>query len=57
MWTNAALIAGRFRDDRKALTALEYSIIAGWLALVIVAIFTRLGSQVSLIFGSVGTSL
>jgi Flp pilus assembly pilin Flp len=48
---------GQLRDDRRALTALEYGIIAGWLALTIVGIFTRLGSGLSTIFGSVTTSL
>lgn len=47
----------RLRDDRRALTALEYGIIAGWLAFTIVAIFVRLGTSISNLFTPVASSI
>ncbi len=43
--------------DRRAVTALEYGIIASVLAFVIVAIFTNLGTPLSSIFANVGSKL
>ena len=49
--------AGTLLSDRRAITALEYGIIASALAFVIVAIFTNLGTPLSTIFSNVGTRL
>ncbi len=46
-----------FVQDRRAVTALEYGIIASVLAFVIVAIFTNLGTPLSSIFANVGSKL
>ncbi len=46
-----------FKADRKAVTALEYGIIASILGLVLVGIFQRFGSSLSTLFSSVGTSI
>lgn len=45
------------RSDRRGITALEYGIIAAWLAFVIIAAFQQLGTAVSSIFTHVGSSL
>ncbi len=45
------------RSDRRGITALEYGIIAGWLAFVIVLAFANLGTALTGIFASVGTKL
>jgi pilus assembly protein Flp/PilA len=46
-----------FLADRRGVTALEYGIVAGWLAFVIVVAFTNLGSDLTLMIGRVTTSL
>ena len=43
--------------DRRAVTALEYGIIASALAFVLVAIFTALGPELSTVFSNVGSKL
>ncbi len=46
-----------FKSDRRAVTALEYGIIASILGLVLVGIFSRFGTQLSSLFTSVGTTI
>jgi len=43
--------------DRRGVTALEYGIVAGWLAFVVVAAFFGLGSDLTLMIGGVAKSL
>ena len=43
--------------ERRAVTALEYGIIASALAFVFIAAFTSLGSPLSTIFANVGSKL
>ena len=43
--------------DRRAVTALEYGIIASALAFVLIAAFTQLGPPLSSIFSNVGSKL
>ncbi len=43
--------------DRRAVTALEYGIIASILGLVLVSIFTSLGSTLKTLFNHVGSSI
>jgi pilus assembly protein Flp/PilA len=43
--------------DRRAVTALEYGIIAGVLGLVLIGIFTRFGTSLSTLFSKIGSSL
>jgi pilus assembly protein Flp/PilA len=45
------------RSDTRGVTALEYGIIAGWLAFVIVAAFTNFATSLSGIFSNVGGKL
>jgi Flp pilus assembly pilin Flp len=45
------------KTDRRAVTALEYGIIASILGLVLVTIFTSLGSTLKTLFSNVGTSI
>ncbi len=47
----------KFSRDRRAVTALEYGIIASILGLVLVGIFTTLGSTLKTLFSHVGTSI
>ena len=51
------LLIRAFRRDAKAITALEYGIIASALAFVLIAAFTSLGTPLSTIFAKVGNSL
>lgn len=44
-------------QDRRAVTALEYALIAGLVAVVIVGAVTTLGSNVSSIFSKVGSDV
>jgi pilus assembly protein Flp/PilA len=46
-----------FKNDRKAVTALEYGIIAGVLGLVLITIFTSFGSKLTTLFTNIGNSI
>ena len=43
--------------DRRAVTALEYGVIAGVMAVVLVTAFTTLGGSLSSVFNTVGNEL
>jgi Flp pilus assembly pilin Flp len=45
------------RADRRGITALEYGIMASWLAFIIIGAFIKFGSDISILMGSVGTSM
>ncbi len=45
------------RRDRKAVTALEYGIIAGVLGLVLITIFKTFGTKLSTLFSTIGGSI
>jgi Flp pilus assembly pilin Flp len=45
------------RNDQRAVTALEYGIIASILGLVLVTIFKTLGTTLTTLFSHVGTSI
>ena len=45
------------KNDRRAVTALEYGIIAGVLGLVLIAIFQRFGNTLSSLFGTISSSI
>jgi pilus assembly protein Flp/PilA len=47
----------KLKADRRGVTAMEYGIIAGLLALVIVAGLTVGGPQLGAIFNTIGTTL
>ena len=44
-------------SDRRGITALEYGIMAGWLAFIIIAAFAHFASQIGLVFSGIGSSL
>lgn len=46
-----------FKADRRAVTALEYGIIASILGLVLVTIFGNFGKTLTSLFSSVGSSI
>ncbi|MEJ0048427.1 MAG: Flp family type IVb pilin [Rhodospirillales bacterium] len=43
--------------ERRAVTALEYGIIAGVLGLVLIVLFKNLGSTLSTLFSTIGKSI
>jgi Flp pilus assembly pilin Flp len=43
--------------DTRAVTALEYGIIAGVLGLVLIAIFQTFGTKLSALFATIGSSI
>jgi Flp pilus assembly pilin Flp len=45
------------KNDRKAVTALEYGIIAGVLGLALILIFQNFGSTLSSLFTTIGKSI
>jgi len=45
------------KNDRKAVTALEYGIIAGVLGLVLITIFQAFGKTLTTLFGTIGNSI
>ena len=46
-----------FKADKKAVTALEYGIIASILGLVLVTIFSNFGTKLTTLFSNVGASI
>ena len=46
-----------FKADRRAVTALEYGIIASILGLVLVTIFSSFGNTLKTLFSTVSTSI
>ena len=55
--SNAVALFSALRADRKAVTALEYGIIASILGLVLVTIFSNFGKNLSTLFSHVGASI
>ena len=45
------------KNDRKAVTALEYGIIAGVLGLALIGIFKAFGTTLSTLFSGIGGSI
>ncbi len=45
------------KTDRKAVTALEYGIIAGVLGLALIAIFKNFGTTLTVLFSGIGSSV
>jgi pilus assembly protein Flp/PilA len=45
------------KNDRKAVTALEYGIIAGVLGLALIGIFKTFGTTLSTLFSNIGGSI
>jgi len=45
------------KNDAKAVTALEYGIIAGVLGLALIAVFTSFGKTLSTLFTNIGGSI
>jgi pilus assembly protein Flp/PilA len=50
-------LAANLRRDRRAVTALEYGLIAALIALVIVGAITTLGSGLSTTFTNIGNAV
>lgn len=46
-----------FLDDKSAVTAIEYGLIAGLIAVVIIAIITTVGTDLTNLFNSVSGGL
>jgi Flp pilus assembly pilin Flp len=46
-----------FRTDRRAVTALEYGIIAGVLGLVLIVVFQHFGTTLTALFGKIGSAV
>ncbi len=46
-----------FVRDRRAVTALEYGIIAGVLGLALISVFHGFGGKLSLLFSTIGGSI
>ena len=50
-------LASQLRHDRKAVTALEYGLIAGVLGVIIITAFTGLGNAISTMFTGIETAM
>ena len=50
-------LLGRFADDERGVSALEYGLLASAIALVILPFVNAIGSTLSTTFGSVSTAL
>ncbi len=47
----------QLKSDRRAVTALEYGLIAGVLGLVLIKIFQSFGLKLSSLFATIGSSI
>jgi pilus assembly protein Flp/PilA len=47
----------QLKTDRRAVTALEYGVIAGVMAVVLVTAFTTLGTKLTGVFNTIGSEL
>lgn len=47
----------RFAEDRRAVTALEYALIAGLIAVVIVGAVSTIGTKLTDVFQKVGSAI
>ena len=47
----------RFAEDRRAVTALEYALIAGLIAVVIVGAVSTIGTKMTDVFQKVGSAI
>ena len=45
------------KQDKRAVTALEYALIAGLIAVVIIGAVTSLGTNISGVFNKIGTDV
>jgi pilus assembly protein Flp/PilA len=50
-------LVSNLRTDRKAVTALEYGLIAALIGVVIIAAVTTLGTDISAAFGKISTAI
>ena len=57
MLTTIILLIQNLRADKKAVTALEYGLIASLIAVVIIGAVSALGSNISNTFKSISSSL
>ncbi len=57
MLASLLALATSFKIDRKAVTALEYGLIAGVLGVAIIAAFTGLGTQLKTEFTAIEASM
>jgi pilus assembly protein Flp/PilA len=57
MLTHAKNIASLFTHDKRAVTAIEYALIAALIAVVIIGAVTTLGGNVSSTFNTVASEL
>jgi len=55
--TLQSFVAGRMDRDEKGATAVEYGLMVGLIAVVILGSVTILGTQINRLFTSVGTAL
>jgi len=54
---NLVAMLSRLKQDRRAVTALEYGIIAGVLGLVLITIFKSFGTTLTKLFATIGASV
>jgi pilus assembly protein Flp/PilA len=47
----------RLKNDRRAVTALEYGLIAALIAVVIITAVTTVGTEMKTVFTTIGTAL
>jgi pilus assembly protein Flp/PilA len=50
-------IVGRLLDDDRGVTAIEYALVAGLIALVIVVVIGQIGTDISATFSTIATAL
>jgi pilus assembly protein Flp/PilA len=57
MFTTLVLLIQNLRGDKRAVTALEYGLIASLVAVVIIVAVTALGTNLSTTFNKIATTL
>jgi pilus assembly protein Flp/PilA len=57
MFTTLLALLQNVKSDRRAVTAMEYGLIASLVAVVIITTVTQLGTRLNTIFNTISTAL
>jgi len=56
-YVRAQLLWARFSEDRRAVTAIEYALIAALIAVAIISAVTKVGVRASTVFNTISSEL
>jgi pilus assembly protein Flp/PilA len=56
-YVRAQIVLSRLIDDRRAVTAIEYALIAALIAVAVISAVTKIGVRASSVFNTISNSL